>query len=215
MAGLLSLSLMACEDQEEVNLFAAQQCLDTATAATAQSCVAKLSGNNSQQAYILRCAADFVAGGITTSSIATALENIDKAGTDPTAAMFSAFQFQGATPAAANAAADAAAVNCNAAGSDTLKALVNTARLATLATTTATCIDPNNPAASLGDNYTPGNCSASADSLASVLKDSQASMCGENGAYKDNDICTNLNAAIAANPTNNQALIDQFLANAK
>lgn len=72
-AGVLALGiavlLSGCEaEQTEKDMLAeAQYCLDKATAATANACMAKISGLTAPKAYALRCAAGFIAEDITSS----------------------------------------------------------------------------------------------------------------------------------------------------
>lgn len=85
IAGLISLTLITvlsgCSDQQsEKDMIAeAQFCLDKSTAATANSCLGKIQGLTTPQSYALRCAAGFIAEGITSpenlSSAMSAISN--------------------------------------------------------------------------------------------------------------------------------------------
>ena len=58
-----------CEDKQETDLFKAQSCINTATAATVNSCLAQIEGDNSERAWVMRCSAAFISQGIDEDAI--------------------------------------------------------------------------------------------------------------------------------------------------
>jgi hypothetical protein len=123
-----SFGLTSCEEKEDDKVFSAQQCLDSATPATVDTCVNMVSGISSNKAYTIRCSADFIRESITNDKIIDAIENLDdnQTASDPTTILLDNFKFSNVT------LADAAVANCSATGSDTLKVLALTAKTATI-----------------------------------------------------------------------------------
>lgn len=79
----LAILLAGCAKQSEKDLLAETQfCLDDAQDSTAvQNCVSKIEGINNKQAYTLRCAAGFIASGITQpEKLSTALNSMKDGG---------------------------------------------------------------------------------------------------------------------------------------
>jgi hypothetical protein len=211
-AGFLS----ACsqENAEDRQLSAGLTCLDTAnTAADADTCMAKVAGNTSQQAYMIRCSANMVAQGFTGARIANAFqklkENPGAAGTQSTA-MMSYFVFKPIV----NHTADDAVTNCKLSGSNGLYSLANTAKFATFAvnvmsgsTTIPANLDPASPTfdytaikTTLSSLYTANNATNNA-AIGTIAQNMQASACGAGSALSTQDICTRLNNAITSGGT--------------
>lgn len=79
---LTVLTLTSCTKESELDTIKdAQMCLNTATQATAQSCVAKLSGIVSEQASQLKCAAYFIEEGFgSPSALLNAIDSAESGG---------------------------------------------------------------------------------------------------------------------------------------
>jgi hypothetical protein len=103
VGGLLFLS--ACGKETDTDKIAeAQTCLDTATAATAATCVEKVDGLYSQGAYLIRCAGKFVVEGYNDSTkLATAMNQISgNTGSSGSTAMMAALAFTAEATTALN-----------------------------------------------------------------------------------------------------------------
>lgn len=210
LVGFALLLFTSCEDKEEANLYKAQACLDKATAATANACLGSISGQTSQRSYSLRCSASFLAEGIDESAIIDALRNIDgDQGGDPTSASIAALAMTDST-ASANAVS-----NCAKSGSDSLTALANFANVATaLKGALALGSDPTPAQVETAIDGWGAQTPAEKEAVANAIIASQASMCNStNGLFKDTDACTDINQAIAANPSGGTALADALIAN--
>lgn len=197
-----SFGLTACEEKEDDTVFSAQQCLDKATPATVDTCVNMVSGISSNKAYTIRCSADFIRESITNDKIIDAIENLDnnQTASDPTTILLDNFKFSNVT------LADAAVANCTATGSETLTVLALTAKTGTIIAsltgggsieTWIQGIDPNTLGA--GDLEDIGETIAAMQPIA----------CGAGGQFEGNEVCTNLNAAIAQG--NLQDVAKEFL----
>jgi hypothetical protein len=210
------------ENAEDRQLASGLTCLDTAQTPTdADTCMAKVAGNTSPQAYMIRCSANMVAQGFTGARIANAFkqlkDNPGAAGTQSTA-MMAYFVFKPIV----NHTADDAVTNCKLSGSNGLYSLANTAKFATFAvsvisgTTIPTNLDPSNPAfdptaikqtlATLAANHDP----VVNAQIGSIAQNMQTSACGTGSALSTQDICTRLNAAISSGG-GNAATIGQLI----
>jgi hypothetical protein len=199
---------VGCEDKDDDKIYSAQICMNTATAATVDACLAKISGVSSTRAFVLRCSAEFIRANITTSTIVTAIENIEDNGAgnteDPTIEFYNQFSF-GST-----ALADVAVTNCTASGSPGLKLLAISAK-------TATTIKHD----ILGGTLNPGTIAAldpgadaTPDELASIgnsVIQMQSLACSDSGSLKDTEVCDNINNAIAGAGGDAQAIGEAFL----
>ncbi len=77
---LLIFSSISCKKSELEDLKNAQICLNTSPAAEARTCVASLSGDNSELANALKCSAVFISEGFgTPTSLLSALDQINNA----------------------------------------------------------------------------------------------------------------------------------------
>jgi hypothetical protein len=185
--------LTSCEDKNDDKIYNAQRCLDTATPATVDTCVDKVAGISSTQAYVIRCSADFLRANITESTIVSALEQLDS-NNDPTknatVTLFKFFTFTSTN------AADLAVSNCLATGSSTLHDLALSAQAATLVNLLSGGADLETWVTGL----TPGAIAAlDADQLIALgetVLTLQPSVCGPNGQFEGTKVCTDLNNAI-------------------
>lgn len=196
-----------CEQKEDDKIYSAQMCLNTATSATVDTCLAKISGINSSQAYVIRCSAEFIRANITTSTIVTAIENIDHNDSgnteDPTIEFYNQFSFT--TPSSADTAVD----NCTASGSEGLKLLSLSAKTATIikhnvlsGTLDAATIAALNPATANPSDL---------QSIGEAVLQMKDISCGKGGTLENTEICDNMNNAIAAGGSDAQAIGEAFL----
>jgi hypothetical protein len=203
----VSCVFIGCEEKEDDQIYSAQICLNTATAGTVDSCLAKISGVSSARAFVLRCSAEFIRANITTSTIVTAIENIEDndAGNteDPTIEFYNQFSF------ASTVSASVAVTNCTASGSEGLKLLALSAK-------TATVIKYN----VLGGTLNPATIAALDPSTADAedllaIGESVLLMypiaCGTGDSLKNTEVCDNINAAILASGGNAQAIGESYL----
>ena len=70
-------TLSACEDDADKGLASAQSCLNTATASTIDTCLIPIAGQTTAAAYAIRCAADFIAQGFTSSRLTSAFQDVN------------------------------------------------------------------------------------------------------------------------------------------
>lgn len=205
--------LTGCEDKKEADLFNAQACIDTATAATANACLEQIEGDSSRRAAVLRCSAAFISQGIDEIAIVNALENIDGAeGGDPTAPAIAALAMDNTTNSAA------AVSTCDATESEALSALANFANLATAMKALLGFADgaSGSDIETLIDGYVaspPVNSDEKAALGAAVIA-SQESLCdAETGLFKNDEACVDINAAIAAGGGDSNAVADALMGN--
>ena len=210
---LLAISsvFIGCEEKEDDQIYSAQICMNTATNLTVDTCLAKIAGVSSARAFVLRCSAEFIRAQITTSTIVTAIEDIENndAGNteDPTIEFYDQFSFL------STASADVAVTNCTASGSEGLKLLALSAK-------TATVIKYDVLGTLPGGNMTAADLAALDPSTAdaadlqaigeSVLLMSPIA-CGTGGSLEDTEICDNINAAILSSGGDAQALGEAYL----
>lgn len=196
-SSLVIFGLSACEDSKEKNLFKAQTCIDTATAATVNTCLSYLGDDTSARAYILRCSAIFISQDITEVAMIEALENIDdeNAESSPTITAISALAMEDTTTSAS------AVSTCTLSESDALIALANFANLATATGKLAGIL--NNPTQedleAFINSYNSGTVDQDdREALGNAIISSQSSLCNtKNGLMKDTEACKDINAAIA------------------
>lgn len=208
----LSLFLIQCEEQETDDLYSAQLCLNTADSTTVDTCLAKIAGNGSPQAYGLRCGADFIKANITDAKIVSSLERIednnDDNSKDPMAEMMAFMTFKSVEDA------QAAVANCTAAGSSGMLGLARMSLMAVALITDLMALDPTlDPSTGNGVDPTALHAaldSANAGTLSAATKEilgatvvaSYSDYCGESGQFKGESICVNLTNSINAGSTN-------------
>ncbi len=211
----LTFLVSSCEDKTQTDLYKAQLCVDNSTSATVNSCLEIIDGDSSEYAEVLRCSAAFIAEGITEAQIVTAIENIDgdDSNSDPTTPAIAALAMSSTTNSTA------AVTTCAKTGSEILISLSN---LSNLATAMAILLDYTAGAgtesleAALAA-YNSGSADATEKAaLGAAIVSSQSSLCdAEEGQFKDDDICADINSSVAANPNDNGAIADALIAKLK
>ncbi|MES2803757.1 MAG: hypothetical protein V4654_14790 [Bdellovibrionota bacterium] len=155
------MTLSSCTKESELDTIKdAQMCLNTATQATAQSCVSKLAANTSEQASQLKCAAYFIEEGFgSPSALLNAIDSADSgvscgAGCSTSVNVISELSFSTISNS------DAAFEVCNTSGIAVYSQLSSLVQISTLVkTASATATTPEAfatvinalPAAVLGD----------------------------------------------------------------
>ncbi len=223
LATLTLVSLSACESGEDRSLSSAQACLDGATdAAQAQVCVDKVAGLETQDAYLIRCSAGFIANGFIGQKIADAYTSISGNNNnssptyDPMVSIMAYLNFGSTNP---NFTSAATLNNCQRSGVKSMYQLASAADLSsTIAQLTSTVpFDPQNPEASLqaiidevtATGYTPSPTELGA--LGSVVISTNDAFC-VNAANPNQDICSKMQTAIVdAGGTSNPAALAEAL----
>lgn len=216
LAASLLLVLSACSETNRDKIGEAQLCLDTATPSTVNSCLSKISGIESANAYALRCSANFIAQGLgSASTLSEALNNLSGMGGN--AALFSVLRFKASTTTEAASLASSAQANCDKSGNAGMKLI---ASMATTATTLSNLvsgvgpIDPNNPPSETdiknalnslasqlnsGDQTQVDSATAQVQAITDALVSTYNSSC-TSGSSQQTDICKQLQPAFATLP---------------
>ncbi len=199
-----------CEDKKQADLFNAQICIDNATAANVNNCLTEIEGDNSKRAAVLRCSAAFISQNIDEVAIVNALENIDgEEGGNPTTPAIAALAMEDTTVSAA------AVATCDQAQSEALSSLANFANLATAMKQLLGFADGASAAdiEALIDGYTHTP-NADTTALGQAVITSQSSLCNaDNGLFKDDEACVDINAAIAAGGGDPDAVANALIQN--
>lgn len=88
------LGLSGCADDDVSRLAEAQDCLDSATVSTAESCMSKVSGLESSQSYMIRCSIRFLMASFDTERFVDAFEALSNdSGGDTTLKALAIFKF--------------------------------------------------------------------------------------------------------------------------
>ena len=216
---LTLVTFIGCANEEQSDLFEAQICIDNidATQSTAalssdvDACLSKISGQTSNESFVLRCAGDFLKQGIAETALVNAIQDLDNEGGDSTAATMEVLKFD----TTANSAA--AVSNCSQSGSTALTALANLANISTV-------VDSfKGGAANIQDyvdNYNPATLTDTEKAeMADAIIASQESLCStDQGIMEGNEVCQNIDSAVGSGATTDAekaALLDAFMANAQ
>lgn len=197
-----------CAKTDADAIFKAQICIDKATSTTVDACLSGISGVTSQQAYLLKCSADFIRANITESTLVSALENLNNNNntTNPAATAMSNLKF-GSNTLAAQAVSD-----CTLTGSSSLMTLASIASVSTAAfvalqrlglspTSTpeqiAAALAALNPA-----SLTPTELQAVGTSVISLA----TAACGTTGTLNNTEVCNSIPAGTDATTVANAFL---------
>ena len=143
------LALTSCEEDADNKLAVAQECFDnvsdSAPAADALACEAKLGGVTTTESYVLRCAIRFFVGGVRASDIISAYTAMDGASEDDKAAILIAglSHTDGSTDNEKRDNALSTQSACNSSGVPSLINIANLSYAGTLMTTYGSSTDPN------------------------------------------------------------------------
>lgn len=127
----------ACEDSQLDNLASAQSCLDHGTPDTANSCAAKVAGDDSQAANRIRCGASFLYQGFSNVKLVSIFDEIDNGGTASMNTLIAGLVFKGASgletdATSAQALASEAVSSCQKSGSKGLLTFASFAKTSTV-----------------------------------------------------------------------------------
>jgi hypothetical protein len=227
VASLAALALAGCETSDDRTLAQGQACLDSATSATAAQCKTLVAGLTSQESYMIRCSADFIAQDFTGTRIASSISQMKNGSgtTNGTTSMIAYLVFtKNTTPTANLNDADTAISDCTAAGSRSMLRLATATKLATTIASAGHIlgsIDPTSATAATQlqnavNNLANGTTTISSDDLTSLgntaILANQA-YCGDGSSYVGTDVCNNLSAAVSASSDPQaiaQALLNQM-----
>jgi hypothetical protein len=136
---IMSLGLSGCQETDADKIGDAQLCIDSATAATVNSCLSKIEGIDSQAANVLRCSAGFIEEGFDQADrLINSLEQLDSGG-EGTSGLMSLIAFKSKSGGVLNKAfAKATSEYCQKSGQKGLSLL---GTLAMSATTLAALVD--------------------------------------------------------------------------
>lgn len=202
LACFLFLGLFGCEDKDTNAVAKAQECLDKAReAADAVACRGLIEGKSSQQAYIVRCSIEFVAGGLITSKIAQAFTKQKEVGSNKEATLMSVLSLGDTTTA------DNAAAYCKLSG---IPGLIYLANLSLIGTYMNPSNNPNfNPDTFLSDCQSmtpPPVCNSTAISAAVIsIADSYCT-----DANSSSDVCNKVNTAITEANGSSEEIAKKF-----
>ncbi len=211
---LTAFLILGCGNKKEENLFKAQNCINTATAASVDNCLDFISGQSSARSYVLRCAAAFISQGIDEDAMVEAIQNIEgKEAGNPTTPAIAALAME-STEVSSQALED-----CTRSESKSLTALANFANLSTAMTSLLGVVGTNPTQAQLEAliaSYDPNNPPnpAEKEAFGAAVIASQDSLCNvDNGLFKGTKACTDISSAIQANPNDPGAVADALIGN--
>jgi hypothetical protein len=228
---VLVLGLFGCKETETDKVADAQFCIDQATATNVNECVTKIVGIETRAAYVIRCTAKFVEQSYTEGDrIFSALKNLDNGDSgNQSAAVMAALAFTAAGTTAGGwttnlANAELAVSLCKQAD---LKALINIASYATIATVAgqlAGAITPNADGSISQSQLQTALASASGNpaaqtAIGNAALTSYQENCTDTGTGEaPGEFCTQFDAAIdqaggQSNPQAIGAIIAQCYAN--
>ncbi|MCB0384243.1 MAG: hypothetical protein KDD43_02525 [Bdellovibrionales bacterium] len=189
LAAGLALGLAGCESDETNAISKAQRCLDDArTAAAAKACRGLVDGKTSQQAMIVRCAIEVVSGGLITSRVSQAFQELENSTNDKEATMMGIMaNDDGPT------AAETAAAYCNASGISGLQYLAN---LSVVGTYMVAAVGSwNGDGQALINQCAPPTNGCNDAAIGTAIISIGQSYCG--GQDADEEMCNEINQAIA------------------
>lgn len=214
--------LTACESEEDRILAEAEGCINRATEFTVDACVAKVQHMTSEDAYLIKCSAHFIAQNITENRLSSAFANIDSSsavgGVTPTTIAFSYMVFNEAKTLHTVAISKA---DCARSGADSLARIVS---LAEIATTFAAA------AGAAAGGFTPGDTASIESYIANFVANSpgtvaqdeatignlavgiRESFCVNNSPFTGTDICEKMNSAYTTGGGDPQTIGQQIIA---
>lgn len=196
--------ITGCENQDEVALYKAQNCLDDAdTTIKAQACLDSMAGLSGASADKIRCSGAFIAQGFTGERMITAFEkNKESNGASPFVSMMAYLVFTEATPNISQTLSW-----CESGGVKSLKALAAVAQIATTAADLAGNVgdfDPNTvdqgvletAMANAVSNLATANDNVANEQIGSAALALYGPYCSESGSYANTDMCAQVSQAI-------------------
>lgn len=223
LAAVLALPLLtACESEEDRTLAEAEACINSATSTNVDACMAKVDGLTSEDAYLIRCSAHFIAQNITETRLASAFTNIKSssavAGVTPTTIALSYMIFD-ETKLAHNVAVSKS--DCELSGAPSLSRIVS---LAEIATTFAAAAGAANSGFTPGDTASvesfianfvansPGTVAQDETTIGNLAVGIRENFCVNNSPFTGTDVCTKMNQAFTSGVGNPQTIGQQIIA---
>lgn len=224
-ATLLLASLYSCQKSKVGDLQEAQLCLNTATPATARSCVSKIADNVTPLAYSLRCSAIFLEQGFSSpASFINALNSINSSGNctggcSSTVNALNAFNFTSAgvsTPtqrAANNAAAAEAFSACSQSDATIYTQISSLFKIGTLAAMAA--YTTSSGAAFTQDNLETAISTLTPSDIGAIANVTYSNACSniENAPDSTKIFCNELKTAVTSPGSTSEAAIGACLLN--
>ena len=203
--------LTACESDEDRLLAEAEQCINRADASNVDACVAKVAGMESEDAYLIRCSAHFIAQSFTETRLIEAFENIKSSseisGITPTTVTLSYMVFNNAIT---NHTVAVSKNDCSRSGATSLSRVLQLVEVATGISDAV--VNAGGGAVAVGDgpaleaaitNFVANG--GSPTTLGSQAIAIRESFCVNNTGFSSSDICRKVNQAYTSgggDPTN-------------
>lgn len=202
IAGTIGFALLGCESEEDNKILSAQMCFnklgDTPTDAQVDGCMEKISDIDTDGANTLRCSAEFLKGGLTTTKLVTAFDTYgDQPEDQQEAYLLENIALSGTTPLAT---ATAAYTLCAKTKTPGLLYIATLARLGTMIDVNGTGPDYNSRIQSCAN--TTENCQQT--DMGKMVVEMSDSYC--KGDAKEQQICIDIASAEAV-ANGNYALI--------
>lgn len=189
---MTAMTLTSCDKESELDTIKdAQMCLNTATTATAQSCVSKLAAISTEQASQLKCAAYFIQEGYgTPTKLIDAIEAAESGGGTSSMNMISELSFSSSVQS------EAAFEVCNDSGIAVYSQLSSLVQISTLAKAI-------NPLALSPADFSTAVSSIDPTVLGDLVQTTYTSSCsGQSGSGEAlQEFCGELGEALAASST--------------
>jgi hypothetical protein len=192
-------ALGGCESSESDGLANAQACLDSATPATASTCAAMVSGDNSSAAYSIRCSAHYITQGFTSTRFAGAFQQIT--GSTSASPFSAALGYLAFPSTSGNDGSDQTLADCSQSGMPSLEQIALLTSTITLVASETSQV----PAAGADGSITPAQIAAAAQyftgsttTLGTLATQANSTFCGTGSSYLGTPVCTTLASAIAS-----------------
>lgn len=203
-------TLISCSKAKDSDKIGdAQFCMDTATAATVQTCVDKVAGIETAGAYIIRCSANFIENGFGSSQqIADTFGNLSTSGS-------SALGLLGTLNFGSTTAADTTFSNCTKTNQKGLTMLAAMVKSATAIASLGGLINADSPAEIQAaiNALIATDPTAAALTIGTAVTTIYASSC-QTGSPANADLCAQMDAAYASAGTTDPTAIGLALLHA-
>ena len=203
--------IAGCESTEDNNIAKAQKCLDglgvNPTPSDAQSCLQPIAGDYSANAEVVRCAADFMIGGITDQTLINAYNAVKNlTGSAVAQTLVSYLTQPSGGPYTNTNLAQTTYNDCQASGVSSLMYLAGLSYTGTQLAVVEGNANPSDIATACQSS--PSSCNP--QTIGSIAQTVYGSYC--TGSNQTNSVCTTLNSAISSG-NGNPSTIGQNLIN--
>ncbi len=199
--------LAACEQQEDLRIAAAQECIDTARTATdADRCYASVAGIESEKAYLIRCSSHYIAQGFTGARFANAFQRLKDGATSGQDPMATAMAYMVFADSSTTHSADNAVTDCTRSGVRSMNRLATMTKLATFISSSGlgSIPDPASPSfnpaqiSTAVTNLVNSNSPTSNASVGALAQQANTAYCNEGSSFKNGEVCKNIQNALTA-----------------